>query len=200
MALVAETLEDLKGRLEAWKGAFESKGLRVHFKKTKIMISSEKAEKVAIEVKFHCAVCREGVGINSILCPICRYWLHKRCGGTRGKLKEDNKFKCKIYANQLTEIAEDCPDIVINGQSLEIAEYFCYVGDTIGARGGAFDSVMTRIRSRWCTLVPFSASRSMPVGAKDRLYSASLRSIMLYASEIWQVRQADVIKLNIEIV
>ena len=40
----------------------------------------------------------------------------------------------------------------------------------------------------------------MPVGAKDRLYSASLRSIMLYAREIWQVRQEDVIKLNIEIV
>ena len=87
MALVIETFEDLKGRLEAWKGALESKGLRVHFKKTKMMISSENAEKVAMEVKFHCAVCRKGVGINSILCQIYRCWLHKRCGGTRGKLK-----------------------------------------------------------------------------------------------------------------
>ena len=164
------------------------------------MISSEKAEKVAIEVKFHCAVCREGVGINSILCQICRYWLHKRCGGTRGKLKEDNKFKCKIYANQLTEIAEDCPDIVINGQSLGIAKNICYVGDTIGARGGAFDSAITRISTRWCILVLFLTSRSLPIGAKDRVYPASVRSIMLYASEIWQVRQEDVIKLNIKIV
>ena len=155
MALVTETLEDLKRRLEAWKGAFESKRLRVHFKKTKMMISSENAEKVAVEVKFHCAVCREGVGINSILCQISSCWLHKRCGGTRGKLKEDSKFKYHIYANQLTEITEDCRDIVINGQSLEIAKNICYVGDTIGARGAAFDSAITRISSRWCILVLF---------------------------------------------
>ena len=155
MVLVIETLEDLKGRLEAWKGAFESKRLRVHFKKTKMMISSENAEKVAVEVKFHCAVCREGVGINSILCQISSCWLHKRCGGTRGKLKEDSKFKCHMYANQLTEIKEDCPDIVINGQSLEIAKNICYFGDIIGARGAAFDSAITRISSRWCILVLF---------------------------------------------
>ena len=32
--------------------------------------------------------------------------------------------------------------------SFEIIEKFCYLGDTKGT--GAFDSVMTRIRSKWC--------------------------------------------------
>ena len=94
LALVSETLEDLEGRLEAWKGALESEWLRVNVKKAKIMINSESARKVKIESKFPCTVCRKGVGRNSILSQFCRCWLHKRCSGIRGKLKEDSKFKC----------------------------------------------------------------------------------------------------------
>ena len=44
-ALVNETLEGMKGRLEAWKGALKSERLRVNVKKTKIMISSENVGK-----------------------------------------------------------------------------------------------------------------------------------------------------------
>ena len=51
-------LEGLEGRLEAWKGALESKLLRINFKKTK-MISSENAGKITIEIKFRCAFCRK---------------------------------------------------------------------------------------------------------------------------------------------
>ena len=39
------------------------------------------------------------------------------------------------------------------------------LGDTIGARWGAFVSVITRTRSRWCKfrdLVPLLASRGLP--------------------------------------
>ena len=35
LALVSKTLEGLKGRLETWKGALESKGLRVNVKRQK---------------------------------------------------------------------------------------------------------------------------------------------------------------------
>ena len=60
-------LVGLMGRLDAWKGALESKRLRVNVK-TKKMISSEKAGKVTIKAKFPCVVCRNDVGSNSILC------------------------------------------------------------------------------------------------------------------------------------
>lgn len=53
-------------------------------------------------------------------------------------------------------------------------EKLCYLGDTIGARRGAFDSAITKIRSGWCKfigLVPLSASRCLPLGAKGRLYT-----------------------------
>ena len=81
------TLEGLKGKLEAQKGALESKGLRVNVKKTKIMISSENDGMVKTEDKFSCAVYRKGVGSNSILCQFCRWWVYKRCSGIRDKLK-----------------------------------------------------------------------------------------------------------------
>ena len=49
----------------------------------------------------------------------------------------DNKFKCQTYANQHKYIAEDCAGIGLNGQSFEIVQKFCYLGETRGAKGGA---------------------------------------------------------------
>ena len=51
--------EGLKGRLDFWKGALESKGLTVNVKKTKMIISSESSEKVTSKGKFPCSDCRE---------------------------------------------------------------------------------------------------------------------------------------------
>ena len=41
LTLICETLQSLKGKLEAWKGALESEGSRVSVKKTKMIINSE---------------------------------------------------------------------------------------------------------------------------------------------------------------
>ena len=65
-------------------------------------------------------------------------------------------------------------------------ENFCYLGDTLGARGGAFDSAITRIKTGWHKfrdLMLLLASRGLPLGAKDRLYSGCIRRGMLYGSE-----------------
>ena len=40
---------------------------------TKTMIISENVGKVTREGKFPSAVCRKGVGSNSILCQFCKY-------------------------------------------------------------------------------------------------------------------------------
>ena len=48
-------------------------------------------------------------------------------------------------------------------------ETFCYLGDTVGAGGGAVDSVIGWIRngqSNFRDLVPFLSSRGLPLGAK----------------------------------
>lgn len=66
--LVRETLEYLKRRLEAWKGALTLKVLRINVGKTKMKISRGNAGKVTIKVCFSYAVCRNSVGSNSFLC------------------------------------------------------------------------------------------------------------------------------------
>ena len=54
---------------------------------------------------------------------------------------------------------------------------------------------ITRIKS-WCCkfrdLVPLLVSRDFHLGAKDRLYSACARSVMLYGSETWPVEDEGV--------
>ena len=71
-------------------------------------------------------------------------------------------------------------------------EKLCYLGDTIGARGGAFDSVNMRIRSRWCKLrdlVPLLARRGLSLEAKGRLYSACVRSVIYMKVRLGQVKR-----------
>ena len=52
LALVSKIREGLNRPLEAWKGAFETKRLRVNVKKTKMMASSENAGKVKLKASF----------------------------------------------------------------------------------------------------------------------------------------------------
>ena len=54
----------LKGRVELWKGALETNGLRVNIEKTKLIIDGEHAWKVTGEGKFLCHVWRKDVVSN----------------------------------------------------------------------------------------------------------------------------------------
>ena len=85
----------------------------------------------------------------------------------------------------MSDISENSAGIELSDQSLKIVEKF-YLDDTIGVRGGAFNSVITRIRNEWCKfrdLVTLLATRGLPLGEKGRLYSACARSVMLYGTE-----------------
>ena len=100
--------------------------------KTKMMITS-KIWKVTLEGKFPCAVFRKVLGSNSILCQFCRCWVHKRCSFIKAKQNDNSKFKYQTCTNQETYMAKDCAGMELNGQFFEIAEKFCYIGDTKGA-------------------------------------------------------------------
>ena len=84
--------------------------------------------------KFSCAAWRKGLGCTSILCQFFRCWLHKKCSGIRGKLKEDSKFKCQTCESQEENIIENCPGMELKDHSLEIVERF-YLSGTIRAGG-----------------------------------------------------------------
>ena len=65
--------------------------------KTKVMhckVKNEQAENTGMRP---CGVCRKGVGANSIVCTVCKQWVHKRCSGIQGSLKIVG-FKWKMYS------------------------------------------------------------------------------------------------------
>ena len=65
--LISESIENLKEKFFKWKEAFESKGLKVNLKKTKVMVSDLKDEVLKSKVD-PCAKCRKRVMANSIMC------------------------------------------------------------------------------------------------------------------------------------
>ena len=86
LVIIAESLEECVRRLLTWKEAMEEKGLRVNAGKTKIM------DLLQSSGEFPSAVCRTGVGSNSIFCKDCKHWVHKKCSGLK-RLTEDPDYR-----------------------------------------------------------------------------------------------------------
>ena len=68
LVIIADSLEECISKLKAWKTGVESKGVRVNMKKTKFLFSGLGLDVLKISGKHPCAVCRSGVGANSIQC------------------------------------------------------------------------------------------------------------------------------------
>ena len=81
LVIIADSLEECVRRLLIWKEAMEKKGLRVKAGKTKVMICGTGLDLLQSLGEYPCAVCRSGVGNNSIYCNGCKLWVHKKCSG-----------------------------------------------------------------------------------------------------------------------
>ena len=171
LVLVSESLDVLLERLCMWKDGLESKGLRVNMSKTKIMFSGPNLGSLRDEGKYPCGVCRKGVGSNSIFCPGCVHWVHKRCSKISGRLKPDLEFRCSRCCGTARPIAgRPCDSISVNEQSVEVVDTFCYFGDTICAGGGCEAATITRVQTAWGKfkeLLPLLANRALALPWQD---------------------------------
>jgi len=82
---------------------------------------------------------------------------------------------------------------------LECVARFCYLGDMIGAGGGAEDASRTRVRCAWGKfneLKPFLASRGTSLKLKGRIYRACVQSVLVYGSETWPMQVEDARRLE----
>ena len=93
LVIIAESLEDCVRRLLTCKEAMEKKGLRVNAGRTKIMICGTGLDLLLSSGEFPCAICRTGVGSNSIF---CKHWVRKKCSGLK-RLKKDPDYRCTRY-------------------------------------------------------------------------------------------------------
>ena len=84
--------------------------------------------------EFPCAVCRTGVGSNSIFCNGYKHWVHKKCSGLK-RLTEDTDYRytrCKGTARPLD--ARPQKEVQVGPDKLEVVASFCYLGDMLSSR------------------------------------------------------------------
>ena len=79
LLLMSETIEGLRYKFLKWKEAFESMGLKVNCRKTKVMICGGITKDGRSEIKVDpCGVCSLRVKANSVLCLQFSKWIHGR--------------------------------------------------------------------------------------------------------------------------
>ena len=93
LVIIADSLEECVRRLLIWKKAIEKKGLRVNAGKTKVMICGTGQDLLQSSGEYPCAVCRTGVGNNSIYCNGCKLWVHKKGSGLQ-RLIPNPDYRC----------------------------------------------------------------------------------------------------------
>jgi len=199
LVIAGRSMDELMVRFESWRRGLEAGGLKVNVQKTKVLVSGRDIGKVTETGSFPCSVCCRGVGSNSIFCNSCRHWVHKRCSGIKGRLRPDAQFQCKACNGNKSCSVPTEETVSCEGGTLNVVQQFCYLGDTISARGGVDCSITVRIRSAWHKfreLLPLLTSRTLPLRTKGRLYNACVRSVLLYGSETWALRVEDLVRLE----
>ena len=85
----------------------------------------------------------------------------------------------------------DQEGLTVEGETYGLVESFCYLGDTLDANGGVDSAVRTRVRCGWKKfheLAPFLTSKAPSPRMKGQVYSACIRSCMIYGAETWALR------------
>jgi hypothetical protein len=199
LVLMAESEEELRQKLIDWKTAMEQKGLRVNIGKTKVMCSEYGKGKVNKSSNYPCGVCGFGVGEkNAIFCTKCKQWVHYRCSKLKKKIGQLSKKVIAEYTCKKCKLVEEKGsgfiggnEIILNGgDKCEVVDKFCYLGDMMSVGGGADAAVVTRISSGWKNfreLQPILTAKYVSCKTKGFLYTACVRSVMIYGAETWSM-------------
>ena len=96
LVIMPVPLDECIARLGIWKTGIESKSLQVNLKKIKLLISCLGHDLLKDSGKYICAVCRKGVGVNSIARSQCKLWVHKKsCGKSSQDMISPDELDCR---------------------------------------------------------------------------------------------------------
>ena len=74
-----------------------------------------------------CAVCRTGVGNNSIYCNGCKLWVHKKCSGLQ-RLTPNPDYSCaRCMGNAHPIDGRPQSEVQVGPDKLEVVASFCQV-------------------------------------------------------------------------
>ena len=92
LVLMSETMEGLREKFWGWKEAFESKGLKVNLRKTKVVVSGAEGE-VSVRKVDPCGICGKRVtGKFSVVCEMWEMDPWKMCERKEGDLEVGERF------------------------------------------------------------------------------------------------------------
>ena len=194
LVIITELLEECVRRILSRKEAMEKKGLTVNTGKTKIMICCTGLDLLQNSGEFPCAVCRTGVGSNSIFCNGCKHWLHKKCSGFK-RLKKDPDYRCTRCQGTAPPLdGRQQKEVQVGPDKLEVVASFFYLGDMLSAAGGCELSTTTCVKTAWKKfkdLLPVLSSRHLSFKTRGCVYSSCVWSTMLHASETWPLTKPN---------
>ena len=125
--------------------------------------------------EFPCAVCRTGVGSNSILCIGCKHWVHKKCSGLM-RLTKDPDCRCTQCKGTGRPIdGRPQREVQVGPDKLEVVASVCYLGDMLSAAGVGELSTTTRVKTAWKKFKkqkPVLFSRHLSFKTRGRVYGA----------------------------
>ena len=200
LAITADSVEECVARFKAWRTGMEQKGLRVNMKKTKFLVSGAGLNVLKDSGKFPCAVCRKGVGANSICCSSCQFWVHKKCSGIRGRLSTDPEFICPRCQGRARPIdGRPVTGIPVDNSLLDVESEFCYLGDVLSAEGGCLQAIIARCSAAWGKfkkLLPILTSKHLSLPIRGKVFNVCVRSAMLHGSETWAPTATDLQRLR----
>ena len=162
----------------------EKKGFNINAGKTKVMICGTGLDLLQRSGEYPCAVCRTGVGNNSIYCNGCKLQVHKKCSWLqRPTPNPDYRCeRCKGTARPIDGRPE--PD------KLEVVASFCYLGEMLSPSGSCELAVTTCVK-KFRELLPVLTSCHLSYKTCSHVYSSCFRSAMLHASETWPLMKTN---------
>ena len=200
LAVIADSLEECINKLKTWKEEMENKGLRVNMRKTKFMVSGPGLDLLRDTGAHPCAVCRSGVGVNSIQCSQCRLWVHKNCSGIIGRLTANPLYVCPRCNGQARPIdGRPFTQVDVDGTLLDVEASFCYLGDMLCAGGGCELAIITRCCTAWGKfkkLLPLLTSKHVTLKTRGKIFNTCIRSALLHGSETWAPAAPDLQRLR----
>ena len=111
-------------------------------KKTKFMISGAGLDVLRDSGAFPCAVCRSGVGANSISCSQCKLWVHEKCSGIKGRLNVTPDYVCPRCLDQARPIdGRPITQVEVDGTLLDVEASLFFFCDMLSAGGGCALSI-----------------------------------------------------------
>ena len=140
--------------------------------------------------KFPCAVCRTGVGSNSIFCNGCKHWVHKKCSGLK-RMKKDPDYRCtrcqgtarplagrpqkevqvgpdKLLATSLSKHVGMCTALVCGAQ--------CSMPARLGNWQSRTSSICSKMTGQWSDRSAMSGRKTLsPPGPMSNLHGLALR-------------------------